>query len=66
MKGKFHNSYATLLKSLAASDNRTEYVDSALVEFTAAGFHFEQAGHKRFQARVENNVGFLLAIRTRN
>jgi tetratricopeptide (TPR) repeat protein len=31
------------------------------VEFTAAGFHFEQAGHKRFQARVENNVGFLFA-----
>ena len=59
LKGKFHNSYATLLKSLAASDNRTEYVDSALVEFTAASFHFEQAGHKRFQARVENNVGFL-------
>jgi tetratricopeptide (TPR) repeat protein len=58
LKGKFHNSYATLLKSLAA-DNRAEYVDSALVEFTAAGFHFEQAGHKRFQARVENNVGFL-------
>jgi len=59
LKGKFHNSYATLLKSLAAADNSTEYVDSALVEFTAAGFHFEQAGHKRFQARVENNVGFL-------
>ena len=61
LKGKFHNSYATLLKSLAGADNRSEYVDSALVEFTAAGFHFEQAGHKRFQARVENNVGFLFA-----
>ena len=47
------------MKSLAAADNRSEYVDSALVEFTAAGFHFEQAGHKSFQARVENNVGFL-------
>jgi tetratricopeptide (TPR) repeat protein len=44
LKGKFHNSYATLLKSLAASDNRTEYVDSALVEFTAAGFHFGEIG----------------------
>lgn len=61
LKGKFHNSYATLLKSLAAADSGTEYLDSALVEFTAAGFHFEQAGHKRFQARVENNVGFLFA-----
>lgn len=59
LKGKFHNSYATLLKSLGASDNRSEFIDKSLVEFTAASFHFEQAGHKRFQGRVENNVGFL-------
>ena len=61
LKGKFHNSYATLLKSLGSSENRSEYIDKALVEFTAASFHFEQAGHKRFQGRVENNVGFLFA-----
>lgn len=61
LKGKFHNSYATLLKSLSISESREEYVDSALVEFAAASFHFEQAGHHRFQARVENNVGFLFA-----
>ena len=61
LKGKFHNSYATLLKSLGLSENREEYVDAALVEFAAASFHFEQAGHHRFQARVENNVGFLFA-----
>jgi tetratricopeptide (TPR) repeat protein len=61
LKGKFHNSYATLLKSLGLSENREEYIDNALVEFTAASFHFERAGHKRFQARVENNVGFLFA-----
>ena len=59
LKGKFHNSYATLLKGLGISENREEYIDSALVEFAAASFHFEQAGHLRFQARVENNVGFL-------
>jgi len=59
--GKFHNSYATLLKSLGLAENREEYIDNALVEFAAASFHFEQAGHKRFQARVENNVGFLFA-----
>src|SRR5689334_20866339 len=61
LKGKFHNSYATLLKSLGLAENREEYIDNALVEFAAASFHFEQAGHKRFQARVENNVGFLFA-----
>jgi len=61
LKGKFHNSFATLLKSLGLSENREEYIDNALVEFTAASFHFEKAGHKRFQGRVENNVGFLFA-----
>jgi tetratricopeptide (TPR) repeat protein len=61
LKGKFHNSYATLLKSLGLAENREEYIDKALVEFAAASFHFEQAGHHRFQARVENNVGYLFA-----
>ncbi len=60
LKGKFHNSHATLLKTLGLAENREEYIDTALVEFTAASFHFEKAGHKRFQGRVENNVGFLL------
>lgn len=61
LKGKFHNSYATVLRSIGTSENREDYIDKALVEFAAASFHFEQAGHRRFQARVENNVGFLFA-----
>lgn len=61
LKGKFHNSHATLLTNLGTSENREEYIDRALVEYAAASYHFEQAGHKRFQARVENNLGFLFA-----
>lgn len=61
LKGKFHNAYATLLKTLGLSEKREEYIDAALVEFAAASFHFEQAGFPRFQAPVENNVGFLFA-----
>jgi tetratricopeptide (TPR) repeat protein len=61
LKGKFHNSYAIALKGLGLSQDREEYIDQALVEFAAARFHFEQAGHKRFRARVENNEGFLFA-----
>ena len=61
LKGKFHNAYGTLLKSLGLSENREEYIDTALVEFAAASFHFERAGYHRFQASVENNVGFLFA-----
>jgi tetratricopeptide (TPR) repeat protein len=61
LKGKFHNSYATLLKGLGTAEGREDYIDRALVEYAAASFHFEQAGHRRFQARIENNVGFLFA-----
>lgn len=61
LKGKFHNSHATVLRSVGASEDREDYIDRALVEYAAASYHFEQAGHKRFQARVENNVGFLFA-----
>ena len=61
LKGKFHNTYAAVLRSLGTSENREAYIDRALVEYAAASYHFEQAGHKRFQARVENNVGYLFA-----
>jgi len=61
LKGKFHNNYGILLRSLGISKSREEYIDTALVEFAAASFHYEQAGHRRFQAGVENNVGFLFA-----
>lgn len=61
LRGKFHNSYATVLKALGTSEQREDYIDRALVEFTAASYHFEQAGYNRFQALVENNVGFLFA-----
>jgi tetratricopeptide (TPR) repeat protein len=61
LKGKFHNSYATLLRSVGSSEHREDYIDKALVEYAAASYHFEQAGHRRFQARVENNVGYLYA-----
>lgn len=61
LKGKFHNTYAAVLRSVGTSEHREDYIDRALVEYAAASYHFEQAGHKRFQARVENNVGFLFA-----
>jgi len=61
LRGKFHNSYATLLMSLGTSENRSNYIDTAFVEYSAAAFHFEQAGHKKFQGRVENNVAYLFA-----
>lgn len=61
LKGKFHNEYAQVLKNIGLAERRDDYVDQALIEFSAASFHFEQSGHKRFQAYVENNQGFLFA-----
>lgn len=60
IKGKFHNTLANALNYLSTYEPSEEYIDRALVEYAAASFHFEQAGHTRSQARVENNMGLLL------
>jgi tetratricopeptide (TPR) repeat protein len=59
LKGKFHNEYATVLKNVGLAGNREDYIDQALVEYSAASFHAELAGNKRFLALVETNVGYL-------
>jgi tetratricopeptide (TPR) repeat protein len=59
LRGKFHNELATVLKNLGLEERREDYIDRALIEYAAASFHFEEAGHKRFHAAVENNLGFL-------
>ncbi|HJR09117.1 MAG TPA: tetratricopeptide repeat protein [Pyrinomonadaceae bacterium] len=59
LNGKFHHSFASVLNHLSETEDREEYVDRALIEFTAASYHFEQVGHTRYQACVENNLGFL-------
>lgn len=61
LKGKFRNEFATVLKDFALAGRRQDYIDRALVEYAAASFHFEQVGHKRFLAAVENNLGFLFS-----
>jgi tetratricopeptide (TPR) repeat protein len=59
IKGKFHNELANVLNFLSLFERRRDYTDRALVEYAAAGFHFEQAGHTRNQAAVENNLSYL-------
>ncbi|MDX6499899.1 MAG: two-component system, chemotaxis family, chemotaxis protein CheY [Blastocatellia bacterium] len=55
----FHDGLANVLNQLSSAEHRMDYADRALVEYAAASFHFEQAGHERYQACVENNLGFL-------
>lgn len=59
IRGGYHNELGLVLKNLAAEEKRTDYIDRAFVEYEAASFHFEEAGHKPYRANVENNLGFL-------
>jgi len=59
LKGTFHNEYGLVFNRLAAPENREDYLDRALMEYTAASFHFELAGNTRYLSRVENNLGYL-------
>jgi CheY-like chemotaxis protein/predicted negative regulator of RcsB-dependent stress response len=60
LKGKFHNDLACVLTNLSKAEPRSDYTDRAIIEYTAASHHFEQAGHISYRARAENNLGFLL------
>src|SRR3989454_8601967 len=59
LKGQFHNGYGLVFSQLAVPEHREDYLDRALMEYTAASFHFELAGNTRYLARVENNLGYL-------
>ncbi|HJU55834.1 MAG TPA: tetratricopeptide repeat protein, partial [Pyrinomonadaceae bacterium] len=58
-KGRLHGQLALVLKKLGAIEQREDYIDRALVEYAAASYHFEQAGHTPYRAAVENNLGYL-------
>ncbi|HYX27941.1 MAG TPA: response regulator [Pyrinomonadaceae bacterium] len=59
LKGSFHFEYGLVLRRLSAPENREELLDRALIEYTASGFHYEQAGNNIALARVELNLGYL-------
>jgi len=60
IRGSFHNLLAIVLKQLGIMEGRLDYLDRAIIEFTAAIHHQEQAGHERFRAVSENNLANLL------
>lgn len=59
-KGRFHVNLAVVLRRLGALERREDYTDRALVEYAAASYHFEQAGHTHSRAVIANNLGYLL------
>jgi tetratricopeptide (TPR) repeat protein len=61
VKGKWHAQMALVLRRLGMAEARADYLDRAVIEFTAAIYHFEQAGHERYSANNLNNIAPLLA-----
>lgn len=60
LRGSFHNEFGLVLKNLAKSEGRPDYIDRAFIEFTAASYHWDRAGNARYVALVEINLGSLL------
>lgn len=60
LKGNFHNLFALMLRRLGTAEGRADYLDGAILEYTAAIYHYEQAGDERYKATNENNLAFLL------
>jgi tetratricopeptide (TPR) repeat protein len=60
LRGNFHNEFGLVLKNLARSEGRQDYIDRAFIEFTAASYHWDLAGNAGYVALVENNLGSLL------
>ena len=60
LKGRWHGQMALVLRRLATAEGRADYADRAIIEYTAAIYHYEQAKHERYCATNHNNLAFLL------
>ncbi|HZI20044.1 MAG TPA: helix-turn-helix domain-containing protein [Pyrinomonadaceae bacterium] len=60
LKGRWHGQKGLVLRRLATAEGRADYFDKAIIEYTAAIFHYEQARHERYCATNLNNLAFLL------
>ncbi|MDQ3803571.1 MAG: response regulator [Acidobacteriota bacterium] len=60
LKGRWHGQRGIVLRRLATAERRADYADRAIIEFTAAIYHYEQAGHERYCAINLNNLAMLL------
>ena len=60
IKGRWHGQLGIILMKLATTEGRSDYADRAIMEFTAAISHYEQAKQERHCATNLNNLAFLL------
>jgi tetratricopeptide (TPR) repeat protein len=54
--GAYHSQRGLVYRGFGGTEN----LDHALVEYSAASMYLTNAGHTRYVARVENNIGFIL------
>lgn len=59
LKGRWHGQMGLVLRRLGIAERRTDYFDRAIIEYTAAIYHYEQAGHERYCGTNLNNLAFL-------
>ena len=57
--GSYHVTLGNVLENLWEKKQRSDYLDRALIEYTAASYHFEKVEHRNYLAKVQTNLGFL-------
>ena len=60
LRGKWHGQMGLVFRRLASTEGKAEYFDNAIIEYTAAIYHYEQARHERYVASNFNNLAYLL------
>ena len=60
LKGRWHGQKGLALRRLAGAEGQADYYDRAIIEYTAAIYHYERAKHERYCALNLNNLAFLL------
>ena len=60
LKGRWHGQMGLVLDKLATAERNADRYDSAIIEYTAAIYHYEQARHERYCGNNLNNLAMLL------
>ena len=60
LKGRWHGQKGLVLRRLGTAEGQPDYYDRAILEYTAAIYHYEQARHERYCGINLNNIAFLL------
>ncbi len=60
LKGRWHGQKGLVLRRLGTAEGQADYYDRAIIEYTAAIYHYELARHERYCGINLNNIAFLL------